>query len=134
MRFGLRSGLQLSVLVIAATANGACRGDSADWSSYGGTPSEQRFSALTQINADTVSRLGLAWSFDLGTLRGLEATPVVSDGVLYTTSAGSLVYAFDADTGRLRWGYDPHVPKDHAKFACCAVVSRGVPLRRGRVY
>ena len=112
----------------------AADADPANWITYGHTYSEQRFSSLQQVNEQTVSRLGLAWSFDLGTLRGLEATPLVKDGVLYTTSAWSLVYAFDARTGHLLWQYDPHVPKDHAKFVCCDVVNRGVALYRGRVY
>jgi quinohemoprotein ethanol dehydrogenase len=108
--------------------------DPANWITYGHTYSEQRFSTLKQIDEQTVSKLGLAWSFDLATLRGLEATPLVQDGVLYTSSAWSLVYAFDARTGQLLWQYDPHVAKDHAKFVCCDVVNRGVALYRGRVY
>jgi quinohemoprotein ethanol dehydrogenase len=112
----------------------AADADPSNWITYVSTYSEQRFSRLQQVNEQTVSRLGLAWSFDLGTLRGLEATPLVKDGVLYTTSAWSLVYAFDARTGHLLWQYDPHVPKDHAKFVCCDVVNRGVALYRGRVY
>lgn len=112
----------------------AADADSASWITYGHTYSEQRFSSLKQVDEQTVSKLGLAWSFDLATLRGLEATPLVQDGVLYTSSAWSLVYAFDAQTGRLLWQYDPQVPKDHSKFVCCDVVNRGVALYRGRVY
>jgi len=108
--------------------------DAANWITYGHTYSEQRFSRLQQLDEQTVNRLGLAWSFDLGTLRGLESTPLVKDGVLYATSAWSLVYAFDAKTGHLLWQYDPQVPKDHAKFVCCDVVNRGVALYKGRVY
>jgi quinohemoprotein ethanol dehydrogenase len=122
------------VVAVDDAALQAADADSANWITYGHTYSEQRFSRLQQIDEQTIGRLGLAWSFDLGTLRGLEATPLVKDGVLYTTSAWSLVYAFDARTGHLLWTYDPHVPKDHAKFVCCDVVNRGVALYRGRVY
>src|SRR5690349_4631009 len=122
------------VTVVDDAALTAADADSANWITYGRTYSEQRFSSLKEVNDQTVSRLGLAWSFDLATLRGLEATPLVQDGVLYTTSAWSLVYAVDARTGRLLWQYDPHVPKDHSKFVCCDVVNRGVALYRGRVY
>ena len=108
--------------------------DAANWITSGRTYSEQRFSPLKQIDEQTVSKLGLAWSFDFGTRRGLEATSLVKDGILYTTSAWSLVYALDARTGRQLWMYDPHVAKDHAKFVCCDVVNRGVALYRGRVY
>jgi quinohemoprotein ethanol dehydrogenase len=108
--------------------------DSADWLSYGRTYSEQRHSPLRQVDERSVPRLGLAWTVDMGTLRGLEATPLERDGTLYVTSAWSVVYAIDARTGAVRWRYDPAVPKDHAKFVCCDVVNRGVALYRDRVY
>jgi quinohemoprotein ethanol dehydrogenase len=122
------------VTVVDDAALKAADADPANWITYGRNYSEQRFSSLKQVDEQSVSRLGLTWSFDLETLRGLEATPLVQDGVLYTTSAWSLVYAFDARTGRLLWQYDPHVPKDHSKFVCCDVVNRGAALYRGRVY
>jgi quinohemoprotein ethanol dehydrogenase len=112
----------------------AADADSANWITYGRTYSEQRFSHLHQIDEHSISHLALAWSYDLGTRRGLEATPLVKDGVLYTTSAWSIVYALDARTGSLLWKYDPHVAKDHAKFVCCDVVNRGVAMYKGRLY
>lgn len=112
----------------------AADADSANWLSYGRTYSEQRHSPLKQIDETTVGRLGLAWFVDLQTLRGLEATSLVSDGVLYTTSAWSVVYAIDARGDTVLWRYDPEVPKDHGKFVCCDVVNRGVALYKGRVY
>ena len=108
--------------------------DPANWLTYGHTYSEQRFSSLKQIDEQSVGQLGLAWYYNLETLRGLESTPLVQDGVMYATSAWSLVYAFDAKTGKLLWQYDPKVPKDHSKFVCCDVVNRGVALYRGRVF
>src|SRR5271165_762164 len=74
--------------------------DSANWLTYGRTYSEQRFSPLRQVSDSNVGRLGLVWSQELPTTRGLEATPIVLDGTLYTTSSWSMVYAFDAATGR----------------------------------
>ena len=71
--------------------------DGANWLTYGRTYSEQRFSPLKQIDENTVGHLGLVWSYDLGTRRGLESTPLVKDGVLYATSAWSLVYAMDSE-------------------------------------
>jgi quinohemoprotein ethanol dehydrogenase len=112
----------------------AADGDSANWITYGRTYLEQRFSPLKQIDEQSVGKLGLAWSYDLQTLRGVEATPLVKDGVIYTTSAWSIVFAFDAKTGKQLWKYDPKVPKDHAKYVCCDVVNRGVALYKGRVY
>jgi quinohemoprotein ethanol dehydrogenase len=112
----------------------AADGDPADWLTYGRTYTEQRFSPLKEIDEQSVGKLGLAWSYDLETLRGVESTPLAKDGVLYVTSAWSLVYAFDARTGNLLWKYDPQVPKDHAKYVCCDVVNRGAALYKGRVY
>ena len=112
----------------------AADGDSANWLTHGRTYAEQRFSPLHQIDEKTVTGLGLAWWLDMGTLHGLEATSLVKDGVLYTSSAWSIVYAIDAREGRVLWRFDPQVPKDHGKFACCDVVNRGVALYRGRVY
>ena len=58
------------------------RSDAADWTTYGRTSDEQRFSPLNQINEQNIGQLGLWWSRELGTSRGLEATPLVSNGVI----------------------------------------------------
>ena len=108
--------------------------DTADWITYGHDYAEQRFSQLKEIDEKNVGRLGLAWSYELGTRRGLESTPLVKDGVMYVTSAWSLVYALDARNGKLLWKYDPRVAKDHSKFVCCDVVNRGVAMYKGRLY
>ncbi len=73
------------------------------WLAHVLTYSEQRFSPLDQINRSNVSKLGLAWSYATGTRRGLEATPIVVDGVMYATGSWSVVYALDAATGREIW-------------------------------
>src|SRR5262249_26394401 len=76
-----------------------------NWLTHGRTYSEQRFSPLAKINATNVGRLGLIWQHDIGsrTTRGVEATPIVVDGVMYTTGAWSHVLALDAKTGKLLW-------------------------------
>lgn len=105
-----------------------------DWLSHGRGYDEQRHSPLTQINTVSVGSLGLAWFHDLDTNRGQEATPLVIDGVLYTTSAWSKVQAFDGVTGKLLWQYDPEVPGETAASACCDVVNRGVAYWGGKVF
>ena len=105
-----------------------------NWLLYGRTYDDHRFSPLNQINERTVAKLGLAWSRELDTTRGLEATPLVEDGVLYATGAWSVVYAIDAKTGEVRWSYDPKVSRERAYFVCCDAVNRGVALYRGKVY
>jgi PQQ-dependent dehydrogenase (methanol/ethanol family) len=101
---------------------------------HGRTYSEQRYSPLTQIQVDSVAKLGLAWSYDLNTERGIEATSLMVDGVLYTTSAWSIVHAIDARTGKKLWSFDPQVPKEKAKHTCCDVVNRGVAVWKGQVF
>lgn len=105
-----------------------------NWLAHGRTYDESRFSPLDQINADNVSELGLTWYFDTGTDRGLEASPIVVDGVMFTSGSWSVVFANDAKTGELIWSYDPKVPKEWGANACCDVVNRGVAVWKGRVY
>ncbi|MCB9726792.1 MAG: PQQ-dependent dehydrogenase, methanol/ethanol family [Spirochaetaceae bacterium] len=104
------------------------------WLTYGGSYAEQRYSRLDRIDATNVGELGLAWSFETNTKRGLEATPIVVDGVIYTTGTWSVVFAIDARTGKLLWRHDPAVPRATAGLACCDVVNRGVAVYAGRVY
>jgi quinohemoprotein ethanol dehydrogenase len=106
---------------------------SSDWALHGLTNSEQRYSPLDLINETNISRLGLAWHYKLDVDRGTEATPIVIDGRMYTTGAFSIVYAFDAATGKLLWKYDPLVPREYGARACCDAVNRGVAVLNGRV-
>jgi quinohemoprotein ethanol dehydrogenase len=109
--------------------------DAANWLMYGRTHDGHRFSPLAEINEGNVAELRLAWSIELDTTRGLEATPLVVDGVIYTTGSWSVVYAIDARTGEVLWTYDPEVPRARVAFyVCCDVVNRGVALYRGKVY
>ena len=105
-----------------------------NWMSYGRTYDEQRFSPLDKINADNAGKLGLAWSFDLDTARGQEATPIVVDGVMYVSTAWSKVKALDARTGQQLWAYDPKVDGSWGAKACCDVVNRGVAVWKGKVF
>jgi PQQ-dependent dehydrogenase (methanol/ethanol family) len=105
-----------------------------NWLAHGRSYAEQRFSPLSQIHRGNLGRLGLAWSYATGTTRGLEATPIVVDGVMYATGSWSIVYALDAATGRELWRHDPKVPGETGRKACCDVVNRGVAVWKGRVY
>ncbi|MGL4541634.1 MAG: PQQ-dependent dehydrogenase, methanol/ethanol family, partial [Polymorphobacter sp.] len=108
--------------------------DPANWITHGGSYNEQRFSRLTDVNDSNVGKLSLAWSYDLDTNRGQEATPLVIDGVMYTTSAWSKVFALDAATGKELWSYDPQVPGDRGHSACCDVVNRGLAAFDGKLF
>jgi quinohemoprotein ethanol dehydrogenase len=105
-----------------------------NWMTYGRTYGEQRYSPLARISADNVKQLGLAWYADLDSNRGQEATPLIIDGVLYVSTAWSIVKAFDAKTGKLLWSYDPAVPRALGVRGCCDVVSRGVAAWRGKIF
>ena len=107
--------------------------DPTQWTKDGRTDDAQRFSPLERINEHNVKQLGLAWYYDLDTLRGVEATPLETGGVLYDISAWNLTYAFDVKTGKLLWSYDPKVPKEWGRYACCEPVSRGLAWWKGHV-
>ena len=104
------------------------------WLSHGRSYDEQRYSPLRQIDRSNVGKLGLAWAYRTGTKRGLEASPLVVDGVLFATGTWSVVFALDARTGEELWRFDPRVPREKGRDACCDVVNRGVALWKGRVY
>ena len=104
------------------------------WLTYGRTFEEQRFSPSTQINRETVANLGIAWFKELNTFHPVEATPLVADGVMYFTAPYNHTYAVDAATGEEIWHYDPKVPGETARDACCGVISRGLALYESNVY
>ena len=104
-----------------------------NWMSWGRTYDEQRFSPLSQISDRNVGKLGLAWYAELDTYRGVEATPLAVDGVLYDTSAWNITTAYDGASGKLLWRYDPKVDPQKARSACCDVVSRGLAAWKGRI-
>jgi len=105
-----------------------------DWLSYGRNYGEERFSPLDQITKQNVGQLGLAWSLNLGTIRGIEGTPLVVDGIMFLSGPWSIVYAIDTRTGKLLWTYDPQVPKSFGEKACCDVVNRGLAMYKGNIF
>jgi len=105
-----------------------------NWLVHGRTASEQRFSPLTQVNDSNVGQLGLAWYIDLDTSRGQQATPIIVDGLMYSSSAWSKVQVLDAATGELKWQFDPQISKEWDVKSCCGVQNRGVAVWQGLVY
>jgi len=109
-----------------------------EWLTVGRDYAEQRFSPLTQITPANVSRLSLAWSYEVGMGGGpQQATPLMAGGVLYGITNWSIVFAVDARTGKERWRHDPQVDRAIAASGssrlCCGVNSRGVALYEDKV-
>ena len=119
------------------------------WLMAGGNYEATRYSPLTQIDSSNVSRLGLAWYYDTDSFPGtLEASPVISNGILYGTVTWGAVFAVDARTGKEKWTWDPH--EGHHNFPpgsegnpdkvrtgpslCCGPGNRGVAVYDGKVY
>lgn len=110
----------------------------AEWLNYGRDYAETHYSPLNQITAANVANLKPAWSFDLtaaGNPAGpLEATPLVSNGVMYVSGQWSTVYAIDLRTGALKWKWDPQLPRTGGPRLCCGSVNRGVAIYGGKVF
>lgn len=126
-------GALLALLLLAGCAAGDKGGAGDDWPFTGGDVGGSHFSRLTDIDAGNVARLGLAWSHDLGTNRVQEATPVVVDGVMYTSGNLGRVYALDAATGASLWTFEPEVDMQANRSACCDQANRGVAVVDGKV-
>ncbi|HYM75356.1 MAG TPA: PQQ-dependent dehydrogenase, methanol/ethanol family [Candidatus Dormibacteraeota bacterium] len=104
----------------------------ANWTSYNGDYSGQRYSSLREINPQNVTKLRAAWIFHPGNSERLEATPVVVNGMMYVTSAND-AFALDARTGRVVWHHQRPVSSGLLDDAA-AHHTRGVGVWRNFVY
>ena len=102
--------LAITALALLALASGPAGGD-VDWRVAGGDPGNGRWSPLAQIDRSNVARLRVAWTYHSGDLpeghSEIQATPIVVDGVMYTTTPALAVVALGAADGRQRWRFDP---------------------------
>jgi len=108
------------------------RAEDVPWPLHGGDDRGQHFSALDQVDADSVARLGLDWALDLPAPNGIAATPIVVDGVIYLSGAFSIVWAIDARSGEILWTYDPRVVIGKSN-SWTARVNRGVAVAGDQV-
>ena len=104
-----------------------------DWAAYGQSFGEQHYSPLTQIDAASVRRLGLAWSYDLPPGNPLSG-PLAIDGKLYTATGYSVVRAFDAATGKLLWTFDPKAAEAAGRKLRTGYGIRGLAWWKGKLY
>ena len=103
-----------------------------NWLSYSGGFQSQRHTALKEITPANVKNLELQWVFQQRSLEKFEATPLVVDGVMYTTQAPSDVVALDAATGRVFWTFSANVAA--SSRTCCGRVNRGVAILGDTVF
>ncbi len=123
--------------VLAGLAGGAMAAQAQDgWPVYGHGYDNTRFSPLKNINTSNVSKMKLAYAFQLGSLRSNESSPIVIGDTMYvSTSWGpKYVYALDARTGAPKWTYEPDVADDTLQYACCDVNNRGVTFAQGKIF
>ncbi len=125
-RFGLLACLVLAACAPHETAPVQQAVAADNWTNPGGDMGKTHHSALAAITPANVSTLGLAWSADLGTNRVLEATPLVIDGVLYTSGVAGRAYAFDAASGKALWRFEPQVDMAVNRTVCCDMANRGL--------
>lgn len=95
----------LLVLVTAGLGSSGKKNDR-DWPMYGGTPENNHFSPLKQINRKNVKHLQIAWTFDTEEGGGLQTSPIEVNGVLYGITPTQKVFALDASSGKLLWKFD----------------------------
>ena len=124
----------VACVTTSGTKGGANTAAATQWTEHGRDGNEQRFSPLTQINADNVKDLGLNWFADLTERGQWQSTPLMVDGLIYVTTPWSKVYAFDAKTGKFQWKYDPKVPRELAATSlCCNNSNRGATYYKGKI-
>src|SRR3954470_24148209 len=108
----------LFAILVVTVLNQGAHFTQGEWTAYGHDPLGSRFSPLTQITRDNVSRLAVAWTYRTGEMSAstrqpakFEATPLVVDGTLYLSTPFGRVIELDPETGRERWTFDPKVDR-----------------------
>ena len=111
----------------------AGRGD--NWLVNGGNFESQHFSPLKMITDQNIGGLGLAWALPVNSPMGLSAEPIVVDGVIYLGAPFDIVYAIDGATGKILWGFDPHIRINGPwRNSYEGRKNRGVAVWNGKVY
>lgn len=86
-----------------------------DWPAYGGHNTGDRYSTLTQLTPENVSRLVPAWQFDMDDPGASQTQPIVIDGVLYAVTPTLDVIALDGASGELKWSFAGLGPDDESR-------------------
>src|SRR6184192_3623106 len=95
----------------------------------------QRYSKLTQINAQNVGKMQVAWMFSTGVLRGHEGSPLVVGNTMYLhTPFPNKVFALDIDTQKIKWRYEPKQDAAVIPQMCCDTVYRGLAYAENKIF
>ncbi len=117
--------------LILAACDGGASGE-VDWPVYGGSASENHYSALEEINLETIDRLKPVYAVDLDVTRS-NSEPVAANGVIYVTGGLSIIQAFDAVTGERLWRFEPELDTSGTKMRF-GWGARGLAYDNGKVF
>jgi alcohol dehydrogenase (cytochrome c) len=139
------AALAVAAAVVAAviagcgsSGGGEATGAGSDWSTNGGTMSNQRYSTLDDIDTSNVGQLKGVWRTHLNG-SGIaakysgESQPIVQDGVIYITTGNDDVFAVSVDSGKILWEHKSNISQDISTI-CCGWLNRGVAIGDGRLY
>jgi len=109
--------------------------DPKNWAMQAGDMYNQRYSKLTQINAQNVGKMQVAWMFSTGVLRGHEGSPLVVGDTMYLhTPFPNKVFAIDLDTQKIKWRYEPKQDSAVIPQMCCDTVYRGLAYAENKIF
>jgi len=132
---GLTSALALPGVVAANSDLEKLAADPNNWAMQAGDMYNQRYSKLSQINAQNVGKMQVAWLFSTGVLRGHEGSPLVVNGTMYIhTPFPNKVFAVDLDTQKIKWRYEPKQDAAVIPQMCCDTVYRGLAYAENKIF
>lgn len=124
-------GITSTIALLGVTAVNASSESPNDWPQYHRTSDAWRYSPLDQINSDNINRLKVAWIHQPGDIQmGLQATPIVVDGIAYYIGPNNNVFALEAATGKQIWHYQADLDAIVDEVFYVAA-SRGVTVGHG---
>lgn len=128
------AGMMAASQPVKADSISVGNADPNNWPEYHRTSNAWRYSPLDQVNKTNVKKLHVAWIHQSGfTANGLQATPIVVDGVMYYSAPDNNVYAVDAATGKQIWHYQPKLDSVVNEVFYVSA-NRGVTVGLGNVY
>jgi len=131
----LAAGVGVAILLSILPAGGTdtsppqqAEAGQGEWPQTAGSLASLHYSPLTQINRGNVGRLEVAWVAHLGFPAGkhpaaIEATPIKLGRNLYVCDTANAVLALDADTGKVRWRFDPQLNRKTMFIGVCRGVA-----------